>query len=203
MTKRILLAGVLGGFALFLWGSISHLALGLGRVGIRELPQEEAVLNPLRASITQPGFYFFPGMNLRPGASPAEKQAAEKDYEQRYKTGPYGILIFHPQGTVPMSPRQLLVELGLNVGQALLAAWLLSLVGLSRFGPRVGFIVCLGVLAAFTTNIEYWNWYGFPGNYTTAYIFDKIVGFLVVGLVVASVVRVKAARPVLVASKAA
>lgn len=203
MTRRILLAGVLGGLALFLWGSVSHLVLGLGQVGIRELPQEDAVLNPLRASITEPGFYFFPGMNVRPNASAAEKRAAMRVYQERYRTGPYGILIFHPQGTVPLAPRQLLIELGLNIAQAMLAAWLLSLTNLKGYGMRVGFVVCLGAIAAVTTNIEYWNWYGFPGNYTAAYIFDKLVGFLVVGLVLASVMRVKVARPVLVAPKAA
>ncbi len=34
-----------------------------------------------------------------------------------------------------------------------------------------------------TTNIPYWNWYGFPSNYTAAYMSIEIIGFLCVGLV--------------------
>lgn len=69
MTKRILLAGILGGIALFVWGSVSHLALGLGEIGIKEIPNEAAVLAALRAGISEPGFYFFPGLGVAPGAS--------------------------------------------------------------------------------------------------------------------------------------
>jgi len=44
MAKRIILAAVLAGMALFSWQSISHMVVGLGEVGIREIPNEDAVL---------------------------------------------------------------------------------------------------------------------------------------------------------------
>ena len=71
MAKRIVLAGVLGGLALFLWGSLSHIVLGLGEVGIREIPpaQEQGVLETLRPGLREPGFYFFPGRGITPGMS--------------------------------------------------------------------------------------------------------------------------------------
>lgn len=188
MTRRILLAGLLGGIALFLWGSLTHIMLELGNVGIKELPQEQLVVETLRASVHEPGFYFFPGMGLPPRATQQQKSAAIAQYEQKYQQGPYGVLIYHPTGTKVMSAGQLIVELTLNIAQALLAAWLLSMAtGLNGFGTKVGFVGLLGTLAAITTNIEYWNWYGFPGRYTAAYVFDKVVGFLVVGMVVAAV----------------
>jgi len=43
--------------------------------------------------------------------------------------------------------------------------------------------------AAITTNIPYWNWYGFPGSYTVAYVGMQIVAFLVAGLVAAAVLQ--------------
>src|SRR2546423_521099 len=60
---------------------------------------------------------------------------------------------------------------------------------LATFGARAGFITLVGVLAAITTNIPYWNWYGFPTSYTVAYMFIEIIGFLVAGLVAAAVLR--------------
>ena len=40
MTTRILLAGVLGAIAMFIWSFIGHDLLPLGEAGIRELPDE-------------------------------------------------------------------------------------------------------------------------------------------------------------------
>ncbi len=144
----------------------------------------------MRSAIAEPGFYFFPGMEVAHRASGAEKDAAMKQFEQKYMRGPYGILIYHPQGTTPMSPAQLLTEFGLNVVQALIAAFLPSLaIGLTSFASRLAFVTVIGALAAITTNVEYWNWYGFPANYTAATIADKVIGFLVVGIVAAVVFR--------------
>ncbi len=207
MTKRILLAGLLGGMALFMWGSLSHLVLGLGNVGLKEIPsgQEEIVQSTLRAALPQSGFYFFPGMGLTPGASAQEKQAATTLFEQKYRQGPHGILIFQPRGAEVITPAQLLIQFALNLIEALIAAWLLSMAtSLTTFASRAGFVFVLGILMALSTNIEYWDWYGFPTSYTAAYMLDKIVGFLIVGLVVAAIVKKRAvAAPVLQAARAA
>jgi hypothetical protein len=205
MNRRILLAGLVGGIALFCWGSLSHIVLGLPEVGIEEIPQfqEEGVKATLRAALPRAGFYFFPGMGVAPGASPTEKQAASKAYEQKYRQGPNGILIFHPEGSEVMTPKQLAIQLALTIVEALLAAWLLSLTTLTSFSSRVGFVVVLGILMALATNVEYWNWYGFPANYTAAYMLDKVIGFFVVGLVVALMTRKRVASPVLQGARAA
>lgn len=44
MARRIVLAAVLAGMALFAWQSTSHMVVGLGEVGIREIPNQEAML---------------------------------------------------------------------------------------------------------------------------------------------------------------
>jgi hypothetical protein len=196
IMKRILLAGIVGGLALFLWGTLAHVVLPLGRVGIKEIPQEPAVLGAMKTAMPEPGFYFFPGIGVGSAATKAEKDAAMRQFQQRYMAGPYGILIYHPTGTTPMSPGQLLTELALNIVEALLAAWLLTLAtGLTRFASRVGIVVVAGVLASISTNVEYWNWYGFPTNYTVTYIFTDVVGFLVIGLVLAKVIKANLAAP--------
>jgi hypothetical protein len=50
------------------------------------------------------------------------------------------------------------------------------------FAGRVGFVLAAGIMAAISTNVSYWNWYGFPGVYTASYMFTQIVGFLLVGM---------------------
>lgn len=62
--KRILIGGFVGGVVVFVWGAIVHMALPTGTMGIRRLPNEEAILGALKGSIQEPGFYFFPGIDL-------------------------------------------------------------------------------------------------------------------------------------------
>ena len=196
MAKRILLSGVLGGLVLFAWGAFSHMVLPLGQVGIKEIANEGPVLAAMRDAIREPGFYLFPGMGQTPNMSAEQKQAAMKAWEQKYLAGPWGILIYHPRGSLPMSPRQLLTELGANVLAVLIAAFLVSraLGGLPGFFARVLFVALLGLLATVAKDISYWNWYGFPGYYTLAALADEVVGFGLAGLVLAAVVKAPEAQ---------
>ena len=90
MAKRVVIAGILGGVVIFLWGYLAHTVLGLGEVGIKELSNEQAVVGALRASTSEPGFYFFPGVGMTTGASPEQMRAAM----QKTAGGPYGIVIW-------------------------------------------------------------------------------------------------------------
>ena len=51
--KRIFLAALLGGIAMFIWTSIAHMALPLGEAGIREIPNEAAVLSAMQSNIAE------------------------------------------------------------------------------------------------------------------------------------------------------
>ncbi len=63
--KRIVVAGILGGLVVFVWGWLSHAVLPLGTVGIKNLPNEDAVTGTSqRASAPGP---------VRPGASAPER----------------------------------------------------------------------------------------------------------------------------------
>ncbi|HSS98387.1 MAG TPA: hypothetical protein VLK33_15220 [Terriglobales bacterium] len=181
MTK-VLLAGILGGVALFMWGGLSHMALGLGSVGIENI--QRPVYDSIKTSIPHAGFYFFPENDMK------------GNMKDEYKNGPTGILIYKPTGAGAPMTGQMINETILNIVQALIAAFLLSFATkLTRYPQRVGFVFTLGILSAIATNIEYWNWYGFPSSYTMASIFDKLIGFMVVGLVVAAFVK-PAAMPI-------
>jgi hypothetical protein len=177
--------------ALFFWGFVSHVALPLGEVGIQNVPQDRTVIAVLKAAIPSSGLYFFPPVD-----------ASQKIAEDQLN-GPHGILIYHPSGASMMMTGQLVREFILNVGQALIAGYLLSLAtGLTKYSSRVCVVLVLGVLSGIATNVEYWNWYGFPANFTMAAIVDKVLGFLVVGLVVAAMVKPPAATQVAVARAA-
>jgi hypothetical protein len=73
--------------------------------------------------------------------------------------------------------------------EAILVIWLVSQTRIATFASRVGFVLVAGTLAAITTNISYWNWYGFPGVYTASYILVEIIGFFLVGIVAGLMLR--------------
>ena len=73
MTKRIIIGGVLAGLAMFMWGAVSHMALGLQESGIKQFANETPVLAALKSEIKEPGFYFFPGMDTSPNMTKEQK----------------------------------------------------------------------------------------------------------------------------------
>lgn len=185
---RKLLAGILGGIAFFAWSSLAHTVLPLGQTGVQEISNEQAVTSAMQANMKDSGLFIFPGPHVPADASRDQKNAAmQKNFEQ-VKTGPSGFLMYHPSRDVSLG-RLLLTELTTNIIQILLAVFLLSHTRITSFGGRWRFVTAAGVLSAISTNISYWNWYGFPGNYTLAYTSTIAMGFVCAGLVVAALMK--------------
>jgi hypothetical protein len=47
----------------------------------------------------------------------------------------------------------------------------------------------MGLAAGLTTNVSYWNWYGFPSDYTLAYAGIDIIGYAVAALAIAGILK--------------
>jgi len=190
MAKRVVIAGILGGLVMFCWLFVAHEFLPLGEMGVGEIPNEGPVLSAMQAALSQPGFYIYPGFGLGPNPTSAQRNAAMPAYMKKYEQTPHGILIYNPPSGPFDFGKLLGREFGLNVLEGLLAAWLLACAAAGRgYVARVGFVILVGILAAVTTNVEYWNWYEFPSNYVAGYIATQIIGFALVGLVVAAIVK--------------
>lgn len=183
MTKRVFLAGVLGGIAMFIWSFIAHDLLPLGEIGIRQFRDEGPMLDAMKTNLGDAeGLYHFPGHRAGPNATRQEKEDAMKRAMEKAASGPSGILLYHP--TRQFSFGKLLgVEFAAELLEAILLVWLLAQTRIDSFIGRVGFILIAGIFAAIVTNVSYWNWYGFPTVYTAAYMSIQIIGFLLVGIV--------------------
>jgi hypothetical protein len=171
MGKSIILAGVLGGIGMFVWSSLAHMALPLGEAGIREIPNEQVLLGPMQATLgDKSGLYMFPGMG----------GAAMQQYELKLASNPSGLLIYHPPGAKPMTSGQLITEFLTELVEALLAVYLLAQTRAKGFAERVGIITIIGIVGAIATNI------------TIAYVTIQIVGFVIIGLIAATVMKRRA-----------
>jgi len=194
MAKRVLIAGIVGGIVMFFWGFAWHELLGLGLVGIKDMPSEQAIVATMKANVPERGMYMVPGMNIPANATSEQKKAAEEAAMKKAAAGPTALLIYSPSGNA-MTPRMLMTEAGTDIVQALLVAFLLAQTGLRRFGSRLGFAFVIGLVATITTNISYWNWFGFPTDYTIGNMSYLILGYFLIGLVVASIVKGSAGSP--------
>jgi hypothetical protein len=181
---RVIIGSVVAGVVVFFWGAISHTALPIGTMGIRSVPGEEKVVAALKDSIHEPGFYFVPGHDMSKPMSASETEA----FAAKVRQGPTGIMVIHPEGRDSMSPAQLLTELGSSIVATLVAALVLTQVRAGYLG-RVVVVTLMGVFGFVSILISYWNWYGFPTDFTIGAALDEIIGWFLGGLVLAAIVR--------------
>ena len=192
---KILLTGILGGIIMFIWTSVAHMALPLGEAGIREIPNESAVLSAMQSNIgDRTGLYIFPGPGVGKNATRQEKNDAMKHTVEKIAVNPSGILMYHAPGRPFTIGKWLGIEFGTELLEAILVVFLLAQTRIVSFSGRVGFVLVAGILAAITTNVSYWNWYGFPCVYTASYMFIQIVGFLLVGVAAALILPKRASH---------
>lgn len=204
MTKRIVVGGIVAGFIMFIWGAVSHMVLGLGEYGIKPIPGESVVLGTLKGQLKEPGFYFFPGLDNSPGLTKEQKAAAAKAWSEKFLAGPRGLIVYHPDGSQPITPGQLVTQLLSEIAAALVAAFVLAqAVALRSYIARVVLVAGMGLIPFFMVHLPYWNWYGFPADFTIAQLIDRLVAFLIAGLVLAKIVKAPIESPAPVAAAVA
>ena len=191
MTKKVLLGALVGGIVVFIVGSLLHTVLGLGEVGVKAVPQEDAVLSAMRAAIHDPGFYYFPAPNMTPGRSKEQMNADDAAYKAKYLQGPTGILVYSPGGAALSYGKLLGGEFAIDVISAFFLACILAMGagGVSSYWKRVFAVTLAGLFASVFLGLEYWNWYNFPTNYTCAYIANGFLDWYFAGLAMAAIVK--------------
>jgi hypothetical protein len=195
MTK-ILLAGLLGGIAMFMWEGLAHEVLPLGEAGVSGLSNEAAIVSTVKDNVKQAGFYIFPGGDLlQPGLTGAQREEAMKKAAEQWKAGPAGIMVVHPEGLGGDAPVNLVTQALFDIGVTLVAAILLSFAPLSSFGARLAFVTAIGLVPTLNAELPYWNFYGFPTVFVMAQALIHLVGFAVAGVVLGMMVKSAAAKP--------
>lgn len=181
MNRRLVLAAVLGAVGMYVWTSVAHMVLPLGEAGVKQLKDEQPLLNAMNTTLgATPGLYIFPAQEPGRGMD---------DYVKKLGVSPSGLMIYHPSGTIPSFAGMLTIEFFTELVEVLLAVYLLSRAGIASFWGKVSFVAAIGLLTAISTNTQYWNWYGFPTVYTLAYMTTQLVGFIVAGLIVARMLK--------------
>lgn len=188
MVWRTLIGGILGGIVVFFWGFVAHMVLPLQEMTVRNLPDEAAVVGPIKSTIKEAGYYLFPGMDHTHKPTQSDMNA----WSEKAKLGPVGVVIVRPEGSEGFTPKLLLTELGTNIVSALLAAFLLAQVRIgTSYWTRTGLVTLMGVFAFVTILVPYWNWYYYPTDFMATEAIEHVVGWFLAGLVLAAIVRAR------------
>ena len=174
---RIVIAGVIGGIVMFIWGALAHVALPIGEMGMKVASNQDAVMTAMQAGADKgAGVYMVPGM------SPEEwrDEAAMAAFQSKYKDAPSAFVVYDP------TPNPLIQTMGPALGKqfvsnllvALLAAWILAQAATS-FGTRVLMGAAMGLVTWLTVSVPYWNWYRFPMDFTIGALLDSGLGLAI------------------------
>jgi hypothetical protein len=187
LWMRHLVHAIVGGSILFAWAVLAHLGLGLDTIGLKPLPAEARVVAGVQQEVVEPGLYLFPGAALQPGLSLKEREEAMARSIEKARSGPNGLLLWHPRGHDYLSNAQFAREYVGDLLCALLASVFLTLTTfrVTGFWARTGFVTMLGAFASLAVDLPLWNRYGFPSEYLLAALFKNLVGFTLVGLFLA------------------
>ncbi|MCS6976978.1 MAG: hypothetical protein NZM31_08235 [Gemmatales bacterium] len=187
MILRILVAGILGGAVMFLWGFVAHTVLQFDS-SIKGIPNEDELTSLLRQNLAERGLYQFPY------ADPSQLKAGDnwEAYVTKFRKGPTGLLVYVPSHeNDPMAPEYLIAEGVVCFALATLAAMLLAQAApaLQSYVMRIFFLFLIGLIAGIAVPFRNWIWWEYPSDYVMLQAAEQAVGFFLAGLIIAAIVR--------------
>ena len=186
-NKSLILGGLLGGLALFVWGSISWMLLPWHLMTLEKFMDEATVAKALLANAGVSGVYLLPNPHKHePGMSEEQKRAEEAEGMKRMVQGPFMFASVSLAGVGNMGHPLLITLLG-NILSALLSTWMLLKTNGLRYLGRVGFVLLIALTAAIVGYLPDWTWWRFSTSFTAVSVADLLLGWFLAGLVIAKV----------------
>ena len=183
--KRILLAGAVGGLLMFIWSAVAWIALPLHTSTISAMANEDSVITAMKSGMNKKSVYMFPA---RPKSG---DQVAIDLWKKQFNQGPVGMVVYNPTGASDVMLAEMGIGLLDSILTAMLAAWLLSrsTAAKSGFFTRVMFCGALGLFICLAVHVANWNWMMYPVDYTTAWVADSLIGWVIGGIGIAAFVK--------------
>ncbi len=180
MIKKLILSAVLGGLAAFVWGAISHMALGFGESSIMGLQEQDSAAQTLMNSAPQSGVYMYP------------RTGSEEEDMKKMASGPIVFMAVRREG-MPSIATPMIAQILIEMLGALVFAWLLTRTTGLSYLASAGFVALVAVGGTIVSALPMWNWYGLSASFVGWELLDSLIGGFLSGLVIAKIVQPKAA----------
>ncbi|MBF6023879.1 hypothetical protein [Lysobacter niastensis] len=179
---RVVIAGVIGGIVMFIWGAVAHMALPIGEMGVKVPTQQQAVLDAIGPTTAGEGVYMYPSV----GPETMKDAAAMQKFAGETRGKPYAFVVYQPGGNPIMQSMvpNLVKQLVTCILAALVAAWVLSL-GAWGFARRVMVAGAMALFGWISLGVPYWNWFMFPSSFTIGSLLEQVIGWLIAGAAMA------------------
>jgi hypothetical protein len=154
----------------------------IGRGAVDVIPDETAVTSAIRDRVPGPGAYFFPGL---PRGEISDEQ--QRDFLERHRRGPIGMLIVHePGGGDNMEASTLVLGFAIPLVTAVFITVVLRSVAVgATFFERWRVAILMGLAAAVGTHGLQWNQFHLPGSYSAFLVADVAISWALAGGVIA------------------
>jgi hypothetical protein len=164
MRGKYLLYGTLAaGLTLFVWQTISNVALPWHEATIKEFTNNDAVVQAVRAGAPENGMYYsHQGIIAAVSFTPdmADKSKA------------------------PMTAN-LVKQVVIDLVAGLLLCLVVARTGVGRKRDTALTLALAGLAAGIIEEMSDWNWYGFSASYTIVNFIDLAIQFALAGIVIA------------------
>jgi hypothetical protein len=187
MKKDIVIAGLLGGFAIFVWIFLSKSILPMsGSVSIKSFDNQPEIHQMLKERITETGKYAVPYL-------PEWEQNQIPDYGNQpvFKITYTGFTHNSASGTSMILP---LITIFVVL---MIAAWLLSVASekiLAKYSRRFLFVSVLGFAVVLFSNVIRSSFDSQPMEHIVFYVITDMVTWLIAGLIIAWRIKPKNIR---------
>jgi len=173
-----LAAVALAAFVYYVWNALAWMALPHHKPDLRPVPSPKPLEDGLVAADLKPGIYVLPHADTFAGGMKDPALAA------RCKVGPNAMIVSYPAGP-SMTGATFLTGFLLNLAQALVLGLVLrwSAPAFSGLGPTVGLAALLGFVTHGGPHLTQAIWVGFPWRHAWMGVFDGVVGYAAMGLV--------------------
>lgn len=187
---KVLIGGLVGGVALFVWQYAAWMMLDLHRLDVEpQLANETAVIEALEGEAH--GVYWIPGMSQ----DTEPESEAYKLWESKHQRGPLAFIVYQPEGGEAMPPRTMIIGALISILGALMISWMLRGAAISSYLGRVAFVTGFGIVLAILVDAQMWNWMHYPIDWVKGYALDRIGGMAVLGILLGFIVTPDTDRP--------
>ncbi|MBI5274489.1 MAG: hypothetical protein HY860_05500 [Chlamydiales bacterium] len=184
MLKSVIKGAIVGGIVAYIWSFASWMVLPWHNDLFHSFKSEQYVASVIKENSPEKGVYLIPFLDM--------KKAQKNDYKKQadaMRKGPVVFAVVSPTGAAPMGAGHFVSNFLTQVAGGALVGMILYLSCCHNYFGRVMIVLFTGLFAGIITYLPAWTWWNFPCDYTIVSILDVTIGWLIVGLILAKVMR--------------